>query len=204
MNRPLAASSLQRFFKRAQPSFDSVLLIESGPRKVTEEFLPFLYTVKGAARVDVLTCYANPPAAFDFDRGVVYSVHDRDARDNRGAFIRQLASNPYTVLGLLCTGSPILLKWKWALAFRSSARLIAVNEEAKYFGLEVWNHRSMRRMLFQRLNPFADYTRESLLGTLIAVLAGVFLAPFTIAYLLLYTAALHLRRWFRGRKLLAS
>jgi hypothetical protein len=35
---------------------------------------------------------------------------------------------------------------------------------------------------------------------LVALLAGLFVAPFTVAYLLLYAAGLHLRRWLRGRK----
>ncbi len=187
----------KRFLRRAQPSFDSILVVESGPRKVTEQLLPFLYNVKQAVHVDLLTCYSTPPDAFDFDRGVVYSVHDREARENRGAFIAQLASGPYTVLGLLCTGSPILEKWKWVLAFRSPARLIAISDGTNYFGLEIWNHRSIRLMLFKRLNPFADYTRESLASLIVFGLSGLFLAPFTVAYLALYTAALHLRRWMR-------
>lgn len=195
---------MHRLLARSQPSFGSVLLIESGPRPVTEQFLRFLYNVKGAAHVDVLTCDSKPPDAFDFARGVVYSVHDAEARDNRGHFIRKLASGPYTVLAVMLTGSPILEKWKWVLAFRSSARLIAVNEEAKYFGLEIWNHRSMERMLLQRLNPFADCTRDSLAAVVLTFLAGVFVAPFTITYLLLYAAAQHLRRWFRNRNLLPS
>lgn len=199
---------MHRLLARAQPSFESVLLIESGPRTVTDRFLPYLYTVKTAARVDVLTCFDKPPASFDFNRGVVCSVHDPEARANRGAFIRNLSSGPYTVVALLCTGSPILEKWKWVLAYRSPARLIAVNEEARYFGLEIWNHRSMRLMLFKRLNPFADYTRDSLAAIVFTFLAGIFIAPFTIAFLLLCTARLHLVAWLRtrsrSRKLLAS
>jgi hypothetical protein len=195
---------MHRLLARAQPSFDCVLLIESGPRKVTEQFLPFLYEIKGAARVDVLTCYNTPPKAFDFDRGVVYSVNDPEVRRDRAAFVRKLSSGPYTVLALMLTGLPIMTKWKWTLAFRSSARLIAVNEEAKYFGLEIWNHRSMARMLLQRLNPFADYTRDSLAAMLIRFLLGLFIAPFTVGYLLLYTGFVHLRRALRDRKPLAS
>jgi hypothetical protein len=195
---------VHRLLARAQPSFSCVLLIESGPRKVTEQFLPFLYQVKGAVRVDLLTCYNAPPRAFDFDRGVVYSVNDQEVRQDRTAFIRKLSSGPYTVLALMLTGLPIMTRWKWMLAFRSSARLIAVNEEAKYFGLEIWNHRSMGRMLLQRLNPFADYTRDSLAAMLVRFLLGLFIAPFTIAYLLLYTGFVHVRRALRGRKPLAS
>lgn len=195
---------MHRLLARAQPSFSSILLVESGPRKVTEQFLPFLYNLKGAQHVDVLTCYSTPPAAFDFSRGVVYSVNDPEVRANRAAFIDKLVAGPYTLLALMLCGTPILQKWKWLLAYKSGARLIAVNEEAKYFGLEIWNYHSMLRMLLQRLNPFADYTRDSLAALLITFLLSLFVAPFTVAYLLIYTAAVHLRRILRGRKLLAS
>lgn len=195
---------MHRLLARAQPSFGSVLLIESGPRKVTETFLPFLYQVKGAEHVDVLTCYSTPPAAFDFDRGVVYSVNDPAVRQDRAAFVNKLSSGPYTLLALMLTGSPVMAKWKWMLAFRSSARLIAVNEEAKYFGLEVWNHRSMARMMLQRMNPFADYTRDSLAAMIVQFLLGLFVAPFTLTYLLLYTGVLHARRALRIRGPLTS
>ncbi len=195
---------MNRFAARSQPSFASILLIESGPRSVTEKFLPFLYNSRNPHRLDVLTCYSTPPAAFDFERGAVYSVHDPDARQDRSGFIRRLSTGPYSVLAMLCTGSPILSRWKWMLALRSSARIIVVNEGAQYFGLDIWNLHTLRLMVFRRLNPFADYTRESLIAALGSALAGVFLAPFTLGYLLLYTAALHLRRRLLNLKLLQS
>ena len=193
-----------RFLTRAQPNFDSILLIESGPRRVTEEILLYFYTVKTARRVDILTCYDTPPAGFDFDRGTVHSVHHEDARRNRSEFLRTLASGPYTAVSLLCTGSPILEKWKWMLAFRSSAKLIVVNEEANYFSLDIWNLKTARLMLLKRLNPFADYSSAGLLTSLTANLAGLLFAPFTVTYLLFYTAVLHVRRWLRARNPLAS
>ncbi|MCU1294824.1 MAG: hypothetical protein JWP08_3674, partial [Bryobacterales bacterium] len=193
-----------RLLARAQPNFDCLLLIESGPRQVTARILFYFYNFKGARRVDILTCYSTPPAAFDFDRGTVYSVYDEEARRNRSAFIRKLVSGPYTVLTFLCTGSPILEKWKWVLAFRSSAKLLIVNEDANYFSLDIWNLKTARLMLFKRLNPFADYSSGGLLSSLGANVAGLLLAPFTITYLLLHTAVLHVRRWLRTRNPLAS
>jgi hypothetical protein len=195
---------VRRFLSRAQPRFDRILLIESGPRKVTEEILRYFYEVKGARQVDILTCYGTAPAGFDLNRGTVYSVNDEAVRRNRRAFIRQLSSAPYTVLSLLCTGSPILERWKWMLALRSSARLIIVNEHAKYFSLDFWNLKTARLMLSKRLNPFGNHSSSGLLSFLGANLAGLLLAPFTITYLLLFTALLHVRRWFRSRRPLAS
>jgi hypothetical protein len=185
---------MHRFLARAQPSFERILLVESAPRKVMEETLRYLYLTKDPVQLDVLTCYDSPPDSFDFDRGVVYSVNDPEARENRGKFIRGLLAPSYTILGVMCTGTPILQKWKWVLAFRTSARLVVVNEEARYFGLDVWNLKTARLMLLKRLNPFADSAFGSLAEAGAASLADILLVPFTVAYLLLCTAAIHLRR----------
>ncbi len=191
---------MHRLLARAQPSFHAILLIESGPRKVTEQILRYLYTEKCAAQIDVLTCFEGPPENFDTARGTLYSVNEPEVRAQRRAFISKLARKPYTIVALLCTGSPILQRWKWILAIRSGARLIVVNEEARYFGLEVWNHRSIRLMLYKRLNPFEDHTRESLAAILFTFLMSILVAPFTITYLLFYTSALNLRALLRSRK----
>lgn len=191
---------MRRFVARAQPSFDRVLLIESGPRKVTEEILPFLYNVKGALAVDLLTCYAGRPAEFDVDRGTLYSVNDPEVRKDRTKLIRKLCSDRYDLVALLCTGSPILAKWKWIVALRSRARLIVVNESAKYFGLDIWNLGTARLMLLKRLNPFADSSLSGFAEAGLTSFAGLLVVPFTLLYLALSTVSIHLRRSWRMRR----
>jgi hypothetical protein len=186
---------MHRFLARAQPSFERLLLIESGPREAGEKALRYFYAAKHTAQIDVLTCYSTPPAAFDPARGALLSVHDREVVENRTRFIGKLARTPYTVVAILCTGSPILERWKWAIALKTSARLIAVNEEANYFTVDVWNIGSAKLMLQRRL----DITQ----ATFTALLQWL-AAPFAIGYLALCTAVIHFRRWTRIRKEPAS
>jgi hypothetical protein len=200
----LRAGFAGRFLRRAQPSFDHILLIESGQRRVVEQILPYLYGEKNARRVDLLTCYSGSPSTFDANRGTVFSVHDPEARRNRRAFIRKLSGGSYDLVALLCTGSPILEKWKWTIALLTPARLILVNESAKYFGLDIWNLRTARLMLFKRLNPFADADMGSFAETVITSLIDLLLTPFVVGYLLLTTAVIHLCRLFRMWKAAAS
>jgi hypothetical protein len=189
---------MRRFLVRAQPSFERILLIESGPRESGEKALNFLYGVKNAAQIDLLTCFSTPPDSFDAARGRVYSVHDREVVENRSRFIAKLAKNPYTLVAVLCTGSPILQRWKWAIAVRTSARLVLMNEEANYFTADVWNLKTARLMLLKRLSD-----RATALAGLSGLLSWIF-APFTLGYLCLYTGMVHLRRWIRLRNRVAS
>ena len=195
---------MRRLIARAQPSFGSVLLIESGPRTVADQFLTYLYDIKQSNRVDVLTCYGGSPSSFDSNRGVVRSVHEPAARQNRSKFIRDLSAESYDLVALLCTGSPILEKWKWMIALRTPARLIVVNESAKYFGLDIWNLGTARLMLLKRLNPFSDSSLGSFAEAAAANLFDLLLMPFVFLYLLIDTAAIHLRRRSRLPKTAAS
>ena len=189
---------MRRFLARSQPSFERILLVESGPREAGEKALRFLYEIKNSANVDVLTCFRKAPDSFDPARGIVYSVHDREVVENRTKFIGKLTQKPYSVVAILCTGSPILQRWKWVIAMRTPARLIAVNEEANYFTIDVWNLDTARMMLRKRLSGHA-----AALATLSGLMSWIF-APFTISYLAAYTGFIHFRRWTRLRKQAAS
>jgi len=180
---------MRRFLVRTQPSFQRILLIESGPREIAEQVLQYLYGAKAPSQLDVLTCYDRPPESFDFGRGVVYSVHDREVVENRGRFIRKLSSAPYTLLAVMCTGSSILEKWKWLIAARTKARLVVFNESVRYFGLDIWNIRSAEEMIFHRLGR-----------RLAGFSVGLLIAPFTLAYLVASTLWIHFRRWLRVRR----
>ncbi|MBV9265114.1 MAG: hypothetical protein JO061_02985 [Acidobacteriaceae bacterium] len=191
--------SIRRFYARAQPNFSKVLLVESGPRDVCEQVLRLLYTQKTPAQLDLLTCYPTPPAAFLPHCGTVYSVHDRAVRENRSRFIAKLASAGYGVLAIVCAGSPVLQKWKWALALRSPARIVIFNEYMGYFSVDIWNLRSAEKMLAKRLNPFEGKDWD-LHEALLAAAATLAVAPFTLAYLAIYSARTHLRRRARLKR----
>lgn len=180
---------MRGLFSKAHPSFERLLVVESGSRDVTETFLHHLYQVQKSSHVDLLSCYPGRPKAFDPERGSVYSVHDAAARENRGRFIRRLLANRYTIVAILCTGDPVLAKWKWVIALRAKAKILVVNEHAGFFLLDFQHRRFARMMLSLRLGVHQPFQLR-LMGELL-------LMPFTIGYLALYAAYVHARRALR-------
>jgi len=173
------------------PSFERILVIESGPRKVADTFLQHLYEVQKSEQVDLLTCYPGTPKSFDSQRGNVYSVHHPNAKSDRGQFIRKLLGKHYTVVAILCTGDPVLTKWKWAIALRTKAKVLIVNEFDGFFLLDRKHLRPAKMMLWIRLGLHQPLKLH--------VLGEVFLVPFTITYLALYAGWVHARRALRSR-----
>jgi hypothetical protein len=100
-----------------------------------------------------------------------------------------LVRNRYSIMGMICSGEPILTKWKWALAARLPVKVFALNENGDYFWLD-WGHWSAIRhfVLF----------RAGLAGAgAVRTLGRLALFPFTLLFLLLYASILHSRRALR-------
>lgn len=173
------------------PSFERILVIESGPRKIADTFLQHLYEVQGSRHVDLLTCYPGAPKSFDAQCGAVYSVHHPDAKSDRSLFIRRLLAKQYTVVAILCTGDSILTKWKWVIALRTKAKLLVVNEFDGFFLVDRKHLRPAKMMLWIRLG-LHQQVKLHLLGELLLV-------PFSIGYLALYAGWVHARRAVRWR-----
>jgi hypothetical protein len=177
---------MRHFFTRRLPPFTRVLLVESGSRSIIEELLPGLYETYGdSLRADLVTCYAGVPAGFG-PTGTVYRVTDYPDGAARKRLYAELAANGYTVLGIVCSAEPIMTKWKWMLAARLPAKVFVLNENNDYFWLD-WGHGKVIRhfLLF----------RAGLSGAgAVRTVARLVLFPFTLFYLLLYAAMIHLRR----------
>ncbi len=92
-------------------------------------------------------------------------------------------------MGIICSGEPIMTKWKWALAARVPAKVFIINDNADYFWLDRAHLGMLRRMAAARLGLSGSGAARGL-GQ-----AAAF--PFVLAYLLLYAAAVHLRRALR-------
>jgi hypothetical protein len=182
---------MRGLLSRAHPSFERLLVVESGPRDITENFLRHLYEVQKSNHVDLLTCYPGVPNSFDSDRGTIYSIHDKGAKENRACFLRKLLRNSYTIVAIFCAGDPVLAKWKWVLALRANARVLIVNEHAGFFFLDLKHLHPAKTMLSLRLGLHQPL-RFHLLGELLVV-------PFTMAYLALYAGYVHARRLVRLR-----
>ena len=175
---------------RGDPPVNAIVLVESGSRNLLERLLPTLRNTWGEdIFIDVVSCYPTLPQGFQPETTRLYHVADYRGRDLRRRLYRQLIANRYACVGIICSGEPLMTKWKWAIALLVPARLFLINENADF----VWFDRFHWRVLWR----FALY--RSGLGDAGAVrtLAGLILFPFTLLYLLLYATAVHTRRAFR-------
>ena len=161
-----------------------MLLVESGSRRLYEELLPGLYeTYAGQISVDLLTCYAGAPDAFRHDLGRVFRITEYP---KRGPLYKELAARRYTITGIICSAEPIMTKWKWMIAARVPAKVFVLNENNDYFWLDWGRWSSIRLFLLYRCGLHG--------AGAVRTLARLVLFPFTLIYLILYAAAVHLRR----------
>ncbi len=181
--------TMRGFLTRRTPPFTRVLLIESGSRALYETLLPGLYkTHDDNIRVDLATCYGGVPEGFRTEAGAVYRVTGYPGRGRKRLY-RELLANRYTVAGMICSAEPIMTKWKWALALRLPSKVFVLNENGDYFWLD-WGH-------WKVIRHFVAY-RAGLTGSgAVRTIARLLLFPLTLLYLLLYAAAVHLRRRVR-------
>jgi len=178
------------FFTRRLPDVDSILLVESGSRGVLEKVVPGLRQTWGAGvRIDLVSCYANLPQGFDAATTSVYRVSDYRGREGRRKLYRELRGRHYSLMGIVCSEEPLMLKWKWALTARVPAKVFVINENGDYFWLD--------RM---HLKPIRNFVllRAGLAGSgAVRTLARVVSFPFTLLFLLLYATTVHTRRALR-------
>jgi hypothetical protein len=177
------------FFSRRIPHADAILLIESGSRNLLETVGPGLRQTWGDdVAIDLVTCYARLPEGFPANTRV-YRTTDYRGREGRGKLYEILAKNRYGLVGMICSGEPILMKWKWAIALRLRAKVFLINENGDYF----WFDRGHLDLLRQIV-----LLRSGLAGAgAVRTLARVVSFPFTLAYLLLYATTAHTRRALR-------
>jgi hypothetical protein len=179
-----------RYFLRGRyPDVSSILLIESGSRSIIERVVHSLRRGYGDdIPIDIVSCFAARPVGFD-ERTRVFRVSDYRGREGRGKLYRELASNRYPVMGIVCSGEPLMTKWKLALAWQVPAKIFIINENADYFWLDLAHSRQVRRFVL---------FRAGLAGAgAVRTLARAISFPFTLFYLLLYASVVHARRAFR-------
>ncbi|MBV8820503.1 MAG: hypothetical protein JO022_19240 [Acidobacteriaceae bacterium] len=180
---------MRYYVSKSVPPFSRILLVESGNRQLLEDLLRGLYDVHQDMTADLVTCYAGTPAKFRTDRGQVFRVTDYPDPASRRRFYAELASKRYNVIGLICSAEPIMTKWKWMLALRLPAKVFVLNENGDYFWLDRGHWSTIRHfVLFRAGLSGAGAVRTAL---------RLFLFPFTLLYLMLFAATVHLRRKLR-------
>ena len=182
---------MRYFLTGRQPRPSAILLVESGSRGLIEGLIGGLRRTWGTdVYIDLVTCYATPPRGFDAGCRRIYRVSDYPGRQRRKRLYRELARNGYSQMGMICSGEPVMLKWKWALALRLPAKVFVINENGDYFWLDRKHLSTIRQFVL---------LRAGLAGSgAVRTLARVVSFPFTLAYLILYAAAVHTRRALRG------
>lgn len=180
---------MRYFLSRHIPQPHRLLLVESGSRSLVEKVRPVLQAAWGDhVEIDLLTCYAKLPAGFPPETRV-YRTSDYRTRDARKRLLAELDENGYALLGIVCSGEPVMLKWKWAVALKLRSKLFLINENADFF----WFDRGHLDLLGQ-----TALLRTGLAGAgAVRTLARVVSFPFTLAYLLLYASVVHARRAVR-------
>ncbi len=180
---------MRYFLSAKHPKPAAVLLVESGSRELVERLIPGLHGIWGPVPIDLVTCFPAMPRGLDPETARVYRADEYRGLENRLGLVRALSRNGYTQLGILCSGEPILAKWKWILALALPAKVFVVNENGDYF----WVDRKHAGTIFR----FA-FVRSGLAGAgAVRTLARLFTFPFALAYLLLYAGVVHARRGLR-------
>jgi hypothetical protein len=178
------------FFSHQIPYFERVLLIESGSRYLFEDLLPGLYaTHPELERLDLLTCYSGVPKGFDAAKGDVYYVSNWVGSDRRKVLYQGLRDHHYTVAGMICSGEPIMTKWKWSLAWLVPTKYFLLNENGDWVWFDYANFATLRHFVLVRTG-LAGAGAVSTIGRLL-------LFPFTFLFLLSYAAVVHLKRRVR-------
>ncbi|HEU0121296.1 MAG TPA: hypothetical protein VFQ91_12280 [Bryobacteraceae bacterium] len=179
------------FISNHVPPFDRVAIVESGSRQLLEDLLPVLYKAHGdGIRLDLITCYAGEPKAFRPERGEVYRITNYNGHAGREQLLAELRQRHYSITGIVCSGEPIMTKWKWMLALRLPGKVFLLNENGDY----VWVDRGHLSILIQFLLVRLDLAGAGAVLTL----GRILLFPLSFFYLLAFAGVVHLRRKARA------
>lgn len=180
---------MKYILSQKKPGGTRILLIESGSRSIMEGIVAHLKANWGAGMpIDLITCYGGRPAGLD-ETARVFHVADYNTPELRRKLAAELRTGGYAYAGMICAAEPIMAKWKLWLAFKVPAKFFIINENGDYFWMNRIHASAMRGFVMVRMGlAGAGATRT--FGRLL-------IFPFAIIYLLLYTGAVHLRRFLR-------
>ena len=175
---------MRSFFRRDIPPLTRILLVESGSRQLFDTLIPKLYQIYGdGVEIDLITCFAGVPEGF---RGNLLHVADYPNPASRAQLLAGLKLRNYAAIGIICAAEPLMTKWKWWLAARVPAKLFIVNENSDFF----WVDWSQWRLILHFMLFRAGLTGAAA----VPAVARLLFFPLTLAYLLLYAGAVHLRK----------
>jgi hypothetical protein len=178
-----------RYLRARYPEFRRVVLVESGPRAVLVSAIPRLRNVFGPdAAFSLVTCYPDRPSTLD-NAATIWRTADHQSKAARERLVLDIKASGATALAIVCSGSPIMSRWKWWLVWRLPVKVLIINENADCFWLDLAHRANARRMALVRMGLGGDIAARTLLRLL--------LFPFGLIYLLAFAALIHLRRALR-------
>jgi hypothetical protein len=176
-------------FSRREPTGTRLLLIESGSRSIMENAITLIRSTWGAELpIDLLTCYEGLPAGLAKETKV-FHVADYGTPALRRVLLHELRDRDYAFAGMICAAEPVMSKWKWWAAARVPAKFFVINENGDYFWLNRENTTSIRNFALVRMGLSG--------AGAVRTLGRLLIFPFSVLYLLLYAATVHLRRAIR-------
>jgi hypothetical protein len=180
---------MKYLLSQKEPAGTRILLIESGSRSILEPIVAHLQANWGEGiPIDLITCYGGRPAGLD-ESTRIFHVADYNTPELRRNLAAELRTRHYAYAGMICAAEPIMAKWRWWLTFKVPAKFFIINENGDYFWLNRASTPAIRGFIM---------TRMGLAGAgAIRTLGRLIIFPFAIFYLLLYTGAVHLRRFLR-------
>ncbi len=166
-----------RHFSRACPEIKTVLLVESGSRPVLEAAIPRLRGVFGpGVSFGLITCFPGAPAAL-VPGAAVWRTQAHGAPDARAGLLRELRARESPALAIVCSGEPLMTRWKWWLAWKLPFKVLIINENADCFWLDTGSIATLRQMTSVRMGLSGDAAGRALLQ--------IGMLPFVVGYLLL-------------------
>ena len=183
---------MRYFLTGRLPDTTSILLVESGSRGLLEKVIPGLRATWGDdIPIDLVSCFASLPEGFRTETTQIYRVSDYRGRHGRRKLYRELVQKRYSLMGIVCSGEPLMTKWKAALAWQVPAKVFVINENGDYFWLDRLHLKPIRQFVLLRAG-MGDAGAVRTLARLVSF-------PFTLLYLLLYASVVHTRRALRSK-----
>ncbi len=177
---------MRYFFRRKIPAATDVLLIESGSPEVAQRALQRIRGIFPGARYHLCTCQPEAPAESFAN---VFRVTDYSTGWQKLRLLFSFGRREWNVLVILCTGEPILWRWKLLALLIVPAKVLVVNENADFFWLDWGNRRTLRSLVGIRWGVNLEEFFYTLLRGLIF--------PLTFLFLLATAGLLYLRRAWR-------
>ena len=174
---------MKYFFRRKIPVAGDILFMESGSPEVARRALEGIRKIFPRARYHLCTCQPVPSTTMFSS---VFQVTDYPTGWEKLGLLFSFWRKGWEVLVILCTGEPLLWRWKILALAILPAKVIIVNENADFFWLDWGNRATLRRLMGIRWGVNLD----EILFTMLRAVAF----PFTLLLLLATAGFLYLRR----------